>query len=76
MQDGPPVWTMGIATPATVTVPVRTAPVLSATVKVALLLPVPERGATSIQLASLDAVQAQPSRVVMAMVPVPPAPPN
>ena len=70
-----PVWTMAIDASPTVTLPVRTAPMLGATVKLTLPLPVPER-ATTIQLTSLDAVQAQPSKLLMVIVPVPPVAAN
>jgi hypothetical protein len=67
---------MVIGTPATVTVPVRTVPMLFATVKVTLPLPVPESGATVIQLESLDAVQPHPPGLLRLIVPVPPTAAN
>ena len=65
-------WEIVIATPPAVRVPVRSAPVLTATVKLTFPLPDPKRGDGVIHPTLLVAVHAHPGGAVIAIVPVPP----
>jgi len=63
--------------PATVSVAVRAAPVLAATVKLTVPLPLPDEPAEKVtNVALLVAVQVQPLPAVIGIDPVPPAAPN
>jgi hypothetical protein len=61
-----------IAIPAAVIVPVRPAPLFTATVKLTLPLPDPDGGDTAIQPTLADAVHPHPDGAAIAMAPVPP----
>ena len=61
-----------IAAPPAVMVPVRSAPVLTATVKLTLPLPDPNRGDAAIHPTLLVTVHAHPGSAAMVIVPVPP----
>src|SRR5688500_16964076 len=65
-------WEIVIATPPAVMVPVRSAPELTATVKLTLPLPDPTRGDGAIHPTVLVAVHAHPGSTPMVIVPVPP----
>jgi hypothetical protein len=64
---------MVTVSPPTVIVPVRAAPVLSATVKPTVPLPAPETGERAIQLTVLDAVHPHPAGPDTVTEPVPAA---
>ena len=59
--------------PATVMAPVRAMPVLAATVKLMVPLPVPAPDVIEIQLSAVDAVHVHPVPAVIPTDPVPPA---
>ena len=71
-DERPDVCWIVTASPATVIVPVRPVPGLTATVKLTVALPEPAAGATVIQLTVLDAAHGQPAGAATVTTPAPP----